>query len=565
MSSYFDFHFHPVFKQYITKFENDYPTKRTANELHKEMDLKNDLLDLVDEVILHILESQSCLDQMKTGRVKLGVANIASMELGIADSEGFVAKILRSNLTRPMDPKFINSIRKGELSYYRLFLKELDLYRKLNNNSSITFLSRKLPENFKEEATSLVLGMEGGHNLSRKKVGTEIADRVDAIQDADVAYHDLVMNSDANVVTSLQNLQQALWDENLDLFYITLTHLTFIAEQHLATHAFGLKLLKHDAFYPIGNGISQEGKRVIDAAYTMKVLQNDQTISTPIFIDIKHMSLKSRIDFYTHRKKNNYNIPIIASHMGVTGYSIDAWKEVLRSSKLLNLGSVKSIEIMTDRKEAGEWGLINKNFTFNPWTINLMDEDIYEIIESLGLIGLSLDVRILGFQAMIGMSSKNQSEYLSPEDFKTFFPGVMLEALTTESIEGTESLDSWITPTKEERHPLCMCFNILHIVSVGKITTSKDPWKHICIGSDFDGLIDPVKICRDSSKMPQLENELLRWLPIAEEAYISQNGGPKLLPHNAQGEVDMKGLKENVRNLMYLNGKAFIKKWLTKS
>lgn len=561
MSLYFDFHFHPVFKQYITKFETDYPTGRLPDDLIKDMDLKNDLLDFVDENVLHILESQCCINQMKKGGLNLGVANVVAIELGIAASEGFIAKLLRSNITRPMDPQYFNNIRRGSLSYYRLFLKELDLFRKVNG-SYLHFLSRKKDRAVDEGKCSMVLGMEGAHNLSRKKIGTDIPDQIGHIPNGDAAYNDFFKNPGADAVTSLKNLQQALWDDGFDLFYVTLTHLSHIAEQPLATHAFGMKMLKHDAFYPVGNGITPLGKSVIDAAYKMEVNDGGRKKAAPIFIDVKHMGLKSRLDFYEHRRKNNYKIPILATHMGVTGYAIEDWKQALKKTALLKKANVQAVEVLTERKKAGEWGFINKTFTFNPWSINLMDEDIIEIIESDGLIGVSLDVRVLGFQALIGVSSKDQAEYLSSEEFRVLFPNVKVSGLATEDVEEAEALESWLKPTKEERHPLCLCFNILHIVSTAMVSTEKDPWKHICIGSDFDGLIDPVKICRDASKMPDLEKNLIRWLPVAEKAYREQNGGPRLMPRTSSGDVDLQKLKKLVRGIMYENGKNFINDWL---
>jgi hypothetical protein len=89
-----------------------------------------------------------------------------------------------------------------------------------------------------------------------------------------------------------------------------------------------------------------------------------------------------------------------------------------------------------------------------------------------------------------------------------------------------------------------------------------DPWRHICIGSDFDGLIDPVKICRDASKMPDLEKVLVKWLPIAEKAYRKENGGPNLLPLNTLGGTDEDKLRGLVRQVMFENGKTFVQHWV---
>ncbi|RDC62467.1 amidohydrolase family protein [Adhaeribacter pallidiroseus] len=569
--SYFDFHFHPVFKQFITRFEEDYPSTRQAPELIKAMDLKNDLMDLADEEVLHILESQCCLEQMQKGGVRLGIANVVAIEHGIADSEGFLSKLLKSNWTRPLDQRHMKSVRLGEVSYYRMFIKELDLYRTLakNPNEKVAFLTRKNPVKLEGDTTFLALGMEGGHNLSRVKVAKpNVYDAQPTNGKADAVYQDFCLAEPAGVVASLQRLHKALWAEGMDLFYITLTHLSHIIEQPLATHAFGMKMLKHGAFYPVGNGITPLGKEVVAAAYTMTVKEADGTDkATPILIDIKHMGLKSRQDLYALRQNNAAyaHIPLIASHVGVTGYSLPEWVEAISKFSGFAQAGIRAVEITTKRRKAGEWGSdLNEEFTFNPWSINLMDEDIVEVLRSGGLIGISLDVRILGFQAKIGLGAKEQSEYLSVPDFKTFFPHLQVRGLGTEPLESLETAESWLIPTKEERHPLSLCFNLLHIVAVAKANQAEieaqapNPWEHICIGSDFDGLIDPVKICRDSSKMPDLEKVLLRWLPIADKAYRKENGGSTLLPTNAQGKIDDAKVRELIRGIMFENGKRFL-------
>jgi microsomal dipeptidase-like Zn-dependent dipeptidase len=570
--AYFDFHFHPVFKQFISRYEETYPSGRAPGELTRPMDLRSDLMDLADAEVLHILESQCCLEQMQKGGVRLGIANVVAIEHGIADSQGFIAKLLKSDWTRPMDPRYMKSIRLGEVSYYRMFIKELDLYRTLAKAPHIRFLTRKNPVTIDGDQLFIALGMEGGHNLSRVKVAKpSVYDRqlVNGNGPAGALYEDFCKPGTTDVGASLKRLQQALWDEGMDLCYLTLTHLSHIIEQPLATHAFGMKMLQHPAFYPVGNGITPLGLQVIDAAYTLTV--NNGATATPLIIDIKHMGLKSRQDLYEYRRsKPQYaGIPIIASHMGVTGYSLAEWVDALTKSSVFSLAGIRAVEIMTRRKKAGEWGSgLNDEFTFNPWSINLMDEDIVEVLHTGGLIGVSLDVRILGFQAKIGASAHEQSEFVSVPDFKTFFPDIQVRGLVPEPLESMETVESWLIPTKEERHPLCLCFNLLHIVAVAKANKAEigskmtDPWRHICIGSDFDGLIDPVKICRDASKMPDLEKVLLKWLPIAEKAYRQENGGPNLLPATTKGAPDLDRVREVVRQIMFENGKAFLQHWV---
>jgi microsomal dipeptidase-like Zn-dependent dipeptidase len=557
--SYFDFHLHAVFKKFICKFESSYPTQLNAGDLSGTIDLKNALLDFADEEFLHILESQSCITQLQKGNFVLGVAGIAPIEAAFTEREGLFGKLLNSKVTRPVDQKYFDSIRKGEISYYQLFIRELNLYKSLNDSGTLKILSRadgKLPAG---NNMVFAIGMEGGHSLSRCKIrnpGVADALAVTAGKE-DALSKDFKANALLSAAESLRNLQQAMWHEGMDLCYLILTHLTYIPEQLLATHAYGMKMIKNTAVYPRGNGISNAGKDVIDAAYSLTVKdKGGNTVPAPVLIDIKHMSLKSRLDFYDHRRKKKYDrFPILASHMGVTGYSVDEWKAALEEDILIREGDVPVVSIRIDRKAAGKWGLINKNFTYNAWSINMMDEDIQEVFNSKGIIGMSLDVRILGWQNILAKGDKD--EILSWEDYRFLFPG-RAAALA----KGEVFVESFVKPTAEERHPLALCFNILHVVWVGKTLTAVDPWKHICIGSDFDGLIDPVVNCRDAEKYSSLQNSLLKWLPVAEKAYREETNSGPLLPADAKGAIDQAALKNIVADVMFNNGKQFMDNWV---
>lgn len=360
---------------------------------------------------------------------------------------------------------------------------------------------------------------------------------------------------------SLRRLQQAMWDQDMDVCYLILTHLSHIQEQPLATHAYGIKMIKNAGIYPRGNGITQAGKEVIDTAYTLKVKDGQGTEHpATVLIDIKHMALKSRLDLYAYRKEKGYKQPILASHMGVTGYSLSEWRAALEEATLTKEDDVPIVTITVDRKRAGEWGLINKKFTFNAWSINMMDEDIEEVFRSGGLIGVSLDVRILGWQSAISKGDKE--EIMSWESFRHLFP----ERFSELKKGMPDFQESFIKPTREDRHPLALCFNILHIVWVGTTMQDKpagfDPWKNICIGSDYDGLIEPLINCREASHFPELEKLLFKWLPVADKAYSQENAIDILLPHTSTDKLDTKKLQEIITGILSGNGTAFMKNWL---
>lgn len=577
MTDYFDLHFHPTFKKFITNYEAAFPTQRNAEELEEKINLKNKIAEKVDDWFLHILHSQSAVGDCISSGVQIGNAALANLEYGFANSRGFLASILKSSFTKPMDQKYFELVERGEISYYRMMLKELDLYRQISKGDNrVEMICRKLHKNLdslsKNSKLKLLISLEGGHNLSRLKVGQTLVHDSMA-QYAAYDQKDSFVKSmnrgpkiGINPAESFKDFMQLLWDNDMDMMYMTITHLTHIAEQNLATHAFGLKMLQHSAFYPTGNGISRIGYELIKAFSDLKLIDNEgKSVKAPVLADIKHLGLKSRMDLYAFRKSNNIKDPLVASHMGVTGYSVNEWKEAIITdkSKVFSTGGVKSVEVRTERKSCGKWGsFINNQFSFNPWSINLMDEDIVEVISSNGLIGVNLDVRIIGFQSKIGLSASDTSEFLSTSDFQTHFPNIRLQNLEEGRFEMMqEQLESWTVPTKEERHPLCLCFNIIHIVNVAmlKSKNSTDPWNHICIGSDYDGMIEPMKICYNVTGIDDLEYNLLKWLPIAAKAYYEENGGVESIQHEL---TDLNKLKSKVRKIMFENGKRFVNNWL---
>lgn len=562
---FFDLHTHPLFKQYLSKYEEN-TTERSVDELQRDIYLSSGLVRLVDEEFLHILNSQASIEQMIDGKLSLSVASFVALEYGIANSRGFIGKILRSKFTRPLDKTYFYKVINGEISYYRLFLQELYLYKYLadgtrKSENPVVILSRKSKnsstDSLDDKSIYFVLSLEGGHNLCRDLIG-----KPGVIDDAEINNTTLKeitkdfnnKNELYNAAHSLKRLMNALWEDGLDILYLTLTHLTHIPQQLLATHAFGLKLLKHVAFYPQGSGITEMGKEVIKTAYTLK--KGDQ--KRPVLIDIKHMSLQSRLEFYEYRKELKASIknlpPILATHMGVTGYSIEEWKEAKINAatylKSEDDAVISVTQVVTERRLAGRWGsLLNNEFTFNPWSINLMDEDIEEILKSGGLIGISLDIRILGFQQKFGFSSKKQPEYFSPPEFKKLFG---LSVRNDNPIDELTEEESWVVPTKYERQPIAFCFNIIHVLAVAKYAGVKEAWRQICIGSDFDGLIDPVKNCADSSKLGELERLMIKWLPVAAQAYVEEHA---FVDRLFEGKIE-----EIVRCILYENGKSFLNK-----
>ncbi len=584
MSNYFDFHYHPMFKKFISDYEDNYPSTRTPAQLTPGIVPDNDIMNMIDRGVLHILGSQCSFDQLTKAHENLGVANIVTLEYAIASASNIFGDILRSRIVAPLDRKYFDKVGDGKISYYHLFIKELNLYGILANigsskkagvNGLIKILARsknKLAAFDTYKGTTLALAMEGGHNLNRNLVNNSPAD-LDVIPDpgkTDNIYADFYNNAN-NVLTpaqSLVHLFNAMWLEEMDLLYVTLTHLTYIKEIPLATHGYGMKFLKHNYFYPAGNGLTDAGKAVISAAYEMKI--GDR--KTPVLIDIKHMSLKSRLDFYTYRKQKGYTLPVLATHMGVTGCSINEWINVEGND---NNGktTIAAPLIIAGMDNSGD---VNPTkYHFNPWTINLMDEDIIEILNSNGMIGVSLDRRIVGVIATDENVEYNSTEYLSTDEFN--FLKANYEPTESDDIDIDPDTDVQIDPEgiindwdrDNLRQIACLAFNIIHILAIGLTKTAINPWSHIVIGSDYDGLIEPISLadyCTDLDKYG-VEELLSDLMPSVESSYLHFHPIPQgtILPRNADGSVNTDDLQNKIRDIMFNNGANFLKLWYTYS
>ena len=245
-------------------------------------------------------------------------------------------------------------------------------------------------------------------------------------------------------------------------FYISLNHHFW---NGLAGHAKSLMKL-------IGTIVSQEegineglkgmGEEVI------KLLLK-KTNGPRILIDIKHMSPKCRKDFYAFIKIEYWNkndrVPLICSHTGVVSKS-------------------RSLDALIQQDDDNE--LLDDSNYLHENSINLCAEDILIIAESNGIIGLQLDEKRIAGNNIIDI------------------------------IKNNEEVDS----TELRRQYVKVIFaNLFEMV---KTVNSVSGWDLLCIGSDYDGLVNHLDFYPTSAEMPVLRNDMLEFLQDPEE--ISQPG-----------------------------------------
>jgi len=289
----------------------------------------------------------------------------------------------------------------------------------------------------------------------------------------------------------------------------------------------------------------------------------------PTYIDVKHMDVQARSEYYALRDSLSnawkINIPIIASHVAVSGedFSIaqatglnpnyDLYpelddplafyqKECLGNKNKLWL-TITSYKSSPD-EPVNHWyvgekganpfvGHINPTTAgwFYPWSLNLYDEEIPRIHDSDGIMGIMLDGRQLGAR----MTNYNRNSYWSKIEkaFKTEANGLVIN-------ESQLSFDEY-----KEMEPLFrnMVYIVKHCNREGNIC-----WKHISLGTDFDGLIDPLDVCPTASSMPTFKKKAALGLMLYCRI------------HNAEcGEVLAgQSAAERIEQMFYSNGQRFI-------
>ena len=218
--------------------------------------------------------------------------------------------------------------------------------------------------------------------------------------------------------------------------------------------------------------LNDRGEEVIECLLGINKFEGN---GRRILIDIKHMSVASRKEYYemvssfNSGKSDEEKIPIVASHCGYSGHR------------------TMSDSIIVPDTEKSKY---EDSETFNPWSVNLSDEDIIEIFNSGGLIGINLDQRILS-----GMDVIEESKEFSNREIRKRREPVV--EFWTEQI----------------------ALNIFGMVKavVKSNTVSKEDkvkvWDIISIGSDFDGMINPVDSFITADEFKDMRSSLKRYMP----------------------------------------------------
>ncbi|MCH8903141.1 MAG: hypothetical protein IIA45_04430, partial [Bacteroidetes bacterium] len=202
----------------------------------------------------------------------------------------------------------------------------------------------------------------------------------------------------------------------------------------------------------LNKGMTPTGEKIIKRL--LGIDGNNQ--GRRILIDIKHMSIRSRLKYYEILDVNKAqypddNIPIILSHGGVNG-----------EPSITTAGKDP-----TDSHE--DWLRRDRREKFNPWSFGLHDDEIIRIHRSQGLIGLIVDQRVLACRKRV---PPIRSKLWSSRKWARLVTDQILHIVKTVYAEG--------------------------------LSDKADIWNMICIGTDFDGGINPMDKYKTATRFKEL-------------------------------------------------------------
>lgn len=331
--------------------------------------------------------------------------------------------------------------------------------------------------------------------------------------------------------TELQNFDVQAIIEHIDdlhskvaLLSINLTHME---NSTLCNQAFGMQFLSNDGFRPTGFRINVDGVRVLEHCYANNIM-----------IDIKHLSLGARQHLYELRQSDDFfpiNQPIVCTHAGFTGISM---KEIPDYVFAMRKFSNKNYSVCWQGKPV-KYGRFPRP-CFNASSINLYDEDILEILLSGGMIGLSLDKRILGYQAFERETNGRddfplETEYVSNKEL-TLFLGRGRVAISQAFGPFEGKVMEWdeieaggeVNPQMSHYHLKHFMAHVLHVLVVARQNnySVQRAMNQICIGSDFDGLINPVWICETANSLESFKSEFEEYfVDFADDSNVDLPAG----------------------------------------
>lgn len=519
---YFDFHAHVLLKQLFDENPN-IDARIERSDVGGIVRACTDLPNIIQTQI-HQSQLAEFKDEVIVGAVLHGLERFLAREVIPlrkhlkGSSQHKLSLTLLSNVVDNVEKAFTNFTVSRTLERY---LAAPESFNVLNKDS----FTAELPKN----KVNVFFVVEGCHSLV--DTNNEVAPPDKHFPPQEI----------------LDNLDVLL--KKVPIISINLTH---VQQSNLCNHAFGIQITLSTPFFPHGNGLTTDGRTVIQGIF-----------DRGICVDIKHMSYKSRLDLRNEIDSGAFNNvqPLLCTHAGFTGTSFDDWPGYISLKKpVADTFYIEVAKTMQTKNEPSRPGAP----AFNMTTINLFDEEIAWLVTHGGMIGLSMDRRIMGHVSKFDDDPTGirkdidrivDKEHISKVEWNALGIrnsniGKLIDEQDCVSITDIEDSTEQSIPARDEyffdhillhlKHYFQVCHNAGIAIAEAR--------KHITIGSDFDGLINSFINMQVVTDMRQLKE----YIRMNFRFYLES------LTDSRQwvDELDVAGF---VDDLFYNNGFAFIK------
>jgi len=505
---FFDFHCHPAIKP---QFSDPLLKPVPWQNINAQLKFFKNWSVRINTLFNEVLDSQACVTQLGAADVKLIGLILHAPEKKIAEALG-AQSIVNKGKVNLINKKQLGYLAEGTHSFELIQTELKSLLPPASSGQKPMVKILKRAADFNEQQSNTVFAVlivEGLHCF----------------------FSDPFAANAKEIFT--QNFKQFTTENTV--LAINLCHMQ---QNDFCNHAHGIQFFTPALFYPVRKGISQWGSEVVQMMIDRKIL-----------VDIKHMSLKARWELYTWFKKDDdtYIQPIICTHAGVTGLSIANRVKYLYRNPI-DKGLVYELQFLKPQSKH------DPKAYYNCSSINLYDEDIEHIFLSGGMVGISFDQRILGFadeSVIPGLTVPHDVEYISHLE-ADFFLGPNPQALPAyngdQGVWAAEDLEDLDPSLGIEMHRRFLINTIVHMLWVANRHAAidiKTAAKQICLGTDFDGLINAIDCCKNVEGFSKLKKDMQQEL----SASLKKAG----IPLEATTLLD---------GIFYSNGKDFVLKRL---
>ena len=363
-----------------------------------------------------------------------------------------------------------------------------------------------------------ILTIEGVNSLGNYKKNALFEKEYENLSASEKAF---LKKSYVENIRELKNLKGV---KKYTPFFVTFCHhFNNLLAGHARSLSYGMRRILNQE--PGMNGtFNVLGRKVLE-------LLLDKENGRRILIDTKHMSIKTRQDYHRYvmnKTRNGERIPIICSHAAVNG-----WRSY------------------TDAEKYGPKKRFDKKTYFSCWEINLNDEEILDIYESDGLIGVVLhEGRMPGgkirkrIKILKKEISKSRKSGKNSQDSEAKLKQVYLELI-------------WSN-----------IFHIIRLIAKDKKDRNGGPangWKIISLGSDFDGVIDSLDSFENVRKLSDLAEGMIDYINDKKNpVFYAQNGRDiKLRREDLEKLLFHKKIEDIVEDIFFNNVDLFLSKYFT--